>query len=244
MVIKVTSKQLFEAAQTVLIVAIFGLLLWMQPWAQSSSDATRKVSVTGSATVEAEPDEYTFSPYFEETGTDKEALKKSLTDKANAAVAKIKELGVADKDIKVDASSYEYWYNSEEKGTPMMVYLTISVDDKDMAQKIQDYLLTTTATGQLTPAASFSEEKSKELKKQTIDKATEDARQQAEAQAKLRGAKLGKVIEVSQSDSGAYPILYDAKAAESSTMSSGASLTVMPGENEYSNQVTVTYELK
>jgi uncharacterized protein len=247
MTINVSPKQLWFYVQSIMIVAILVLLVWSQPWNQAAggSSTTRKITVSGSATIEAEPDEYTFSPYFQENGSDKEKLKTSLTAKANAAVERLKELGVADKDIKVDASAYDYWYYVKDQENPMTVSLTVKVDNKELAQKIQDYLLSTDATGQLTPYAVFSEEKQKELDKQAVEKATEEAKTKAEAQAKQLGTKLGKVVEVAQGDDYGYPIALDSKVeAVSGSAERSASLPVMPGENEYRQSVTITYELK
>jgi uncharacterized protein YggE len=246
MTINFSSKQLLEVIQTLLIVIILGMLVWSKPWDQQSSSQTRKITVSGQATIEAEPDEYTFSPYFQKTGSDREALKTELTKSTNEAVAKLKELGVEEKDIKVDASSYEYWYNENGSQSPMTFSLQISVSSKELVQKVQDYLLTLDLEGQLTPQATFSEDKRKELDKQAIEKASDDAKSKADAQAKLLGTKLGKVIEVSQGSESIFPIAYDAKlsAGMAESDASRSSMPVLPGQNEYTQTVSVTYELK
>ncbi len=246
MTINVTKKTVQELLQWILLIAIFGMLLWSQPWQQSSASA-RKITVVGEASTDTEPDEYLFSPYFQQSGTNKDALKESLTKKANAAVTKLKELGVEEKDIKVDASSYDYWYATDEKDTPMTVSLQITVRDKDLAQEIQDYLLTLDIEGQLTPSATFSADKRKALEAQLTEEASKDARAKAEAQAKSLGAKLGKVLEVSQSGDSVMPMYASGMAVAEDTVSSGAtrsSLEILPGQNEYTQVVSVTYELK
>lgn len=245
MTINLTAKSMKEVLQWVLLFAILGLLLWSQPWNNADGPGSRKITVNGEATIQAEPDEYLFSPYFQKTGTDKEALKNQLTDQTNEAIAKLKELGVEERDLKLDASSYEYWFYVEGEESPMIFSLQISVDNKDLAQKVQDYLLTLDIQGQLTPTATFSEEKQKELDKQAIEKASEDAKSKAETQAKLAGAKIGKVLEINQASDSVFPIAYDnalsVGAAESSERSS---LPILKGENEYSQTVTITYELQ
>lgn len=244
MTISFSKRQLLEVIQTVLLVVVLGLLVWSQPWDSKAGAAVRKVTVSGTATIEAEPDEYTFSPYLQKSGTDKEVLKKALTQEANDAVAKLKELGVEDKNLKVDASSYDYWYVEGNTETPMTVSLQIKVADKTLAQKVQDYLLTLEIEGQLTPLAGFSDTRQKELDTKAVAQASDDARTKAEAQAKLLGAKVGKVIEVSQGSNGAIPIAYDAVATSGAASDKSSSLPIQAGQNEYTQTVTVTYELK
>lgn len=171
MTVNITTEKMFKWLQFVMTLAVLGLLLWSQPWkgASNSGNATRKITVSGEATLKAEPDEYLFSPYFEAKGTDQTALKKQLNDKANAAVAKLKELGVEDTKIKVDSSSYDYWYFEPGQEGNLTVSLQVTVNDKTKAQEIQDYVTTLDLKGQLTPQATFSKDKQKEVESQATD---------------------------------------------------------------------------
>lgn len=242
------AETIYKVLVVVLLTAILSLALWGKPWESSSVDAnTRKITVTGEATVTAEPNEYTFSPYFRESSTDKEQLREDLVSKANEVVEKLKELGVEEKDIVVDASSYDYWYwDDGEEGT-MTVSIQIKVtDNKDLVQEVQDYLVTTDSKGQLTPRGAFSEDRRKELDDEAYNKAAEDARAKAEARAKIFDAKLGKVISIDQ----AYASLFDdygydlINASVSLDSEAGQSLPVLQGENEYRQSVNVVYEIK
>jgi uncharacterized protein YggE len=247
MTINITSGKLMKIIEFVLLVSILGLLLWSQPWNQDSSKEVRKVTVSGEATIEAAPDEYVFNPYFEAEGLEQDAVKAELTAKANDAVSKLKELGVAEEDLKLDVSSYDQWYAREDGTGVVMAYLQISVKDKDLAQKIQDYLTSsdTKVKGSLTPQATFSDEKQKELEVQATDKAIEAAKKKAEQQATLVGAKLGKVIEVQSSDvSGGLPIPYGNDALSSREVTASSSIALLPGQNEYTKTISVTYELQ
>lgn len=178
MTINLSARQLLKAVEFLLLLAILGLLIWSQPW-QSTSGETRKITVTGESTIEASPDEYLFSPYFEEKGTDQEAMKNSLTEQANDAVDAIKELGVAEERIKLDVSSFDRWFWDDGEEGVLTASLQVTVLDKDLAQQVQDYLLDTEATGQLTPRASFSDDKRKELDNQAVALAIDDAKAKA-----------------------------------------------------------------
>lgn len=247
MTIKVSKQKVFNAIQFILLVAVLGLLIWSQPWNKGVSATTRKITVTGQATIEATPDKYTFYPYFEAKGTDQKAMKETLTTQANEAVAKLKELGVKEDNLKLDLSSFGNWYWAEGEEGSLTASLTIDTDDKDLSQKIQDYLLSGEAKGQLTAQATFSDEKQKELDRQVSDKAADDAKAKAEQQASHLGAKVGKLIEVGDSGNIAFPVAYDNAATMSVSGSAEtikSSVPVLVGQNEYTKTVTVTFELK
>ncbi len=244
MTFSVNMKRLFQGAQFLLVIAVFGLVLWSQPWSTtSSSDAVKTITVTGETTIEATPDEFTFYPYFRKEGTDKDALREELVSDANAIVNSLKDLGVAEEQIQLDASSYDAWYWQEDEEGILTVNLTITTKDDDQAQAIQDYLLTTDAEGQLTPQTTFSDEKQKELDALAVEQAAADAKEKAAKQAELFGAELGDVQEISQGrDSifGGYPIAAELDLQRSSE----ASLPVLPGQDDYRQTVVVVYELK
>ena len=111
MIFSVTMKRIFQASQFVLLLGIFGLLLWSQPWDNDSySSEMKTISVTGETVIEATPDEFTFYPYFRAEGTDKDELRDQLVADANASVEALKNLGLSDEQIELDASSYDNWY--------------------------------------------------------------------------------------------------------------------------------------
>jgi uncharacterized protein YggE len=245
MTILVTPNKVYKLAQIILLVAILGLSLWSQPWNTRSSSTTRKITVSGQSTIEAEPDEFVFSPYFQQSGTDSEALKNSLNEKANSAVAKLMELGVEEKDIKLDSSSYDYWYYQKDEEGTLTISLQVTVNNKDKAQEVQDYFQTLDMVGQLSPRAVFSKDKQKELDAHAVEEATSEARAKAEAQAKLLGAKVGKVIEVNQGYDSVFPIAYDSiSSLEAGAEDVSSSIPVLPGQNDYTQTVTVVYELQ
>jgi uncharacterized protein YggE len=244
MSINISTDSIIKTVQIVLLLAITGILIRSQPWNNSSatSDA-RKITVSGSATIEATPDEFTFYPSFQKNGVDKDALKTELSATANDAVTKLKELGVEEKNIKLDASSYDQWYwMADEEGT-LIISLTIKATGEELVQSIQNYLLTTSAEGQLTPQATFSRETQKKLDKQAVEEATNDAKEKAQTQAQQFGAEIGDVIEVGQSRDTLF-MDYGYREGALDSSSSSASLPLLPGQNEYSQTVTVTYELK
>jgi uncharacterized protein YggE len=223
----------------ILLAIIIGMLLMWRPWAVAGD---RVVEVTGEAKVTAVPDEFIFYPSYNFEGNNSSA-QAALTKKTDEVVAKLKELGVPEQKIKVNSSSYA---KDPTLGRPgieperLSVGITVTVGDKELAQKVQDYLLTTNTTGTITPQPGFSDDKRRELEDQARDEATKDARRKADQMAKNLGFKVGAVKSVSvQPD---YRVLPMAEATDS--VAPGRSLSILPGENDLTYTVTVSYYIR
>lgn len=245
--INISLNSIYKILTIILCLIIIGMLLVWQPW-KSALNQDRSISVSGEATVKAAPDQYVFNPIYEFKNEDKAKALAEQTDKNNQIIAKLKELGVKDADIKNNASGYSNSYSVEPASPEQTTYnlsLTITVSDKDLATKVQDYLVSTKPEGQVTPQASFSETKRKELENQARDMATKDARAKAEQIAKNTGAKLGKVKSIQDGGGFGQPILalYEDSVASSSSATK-QSIQIQPGENELNYVVSVSYYLK
>lgn len=225
-----------------LLAVIVAMLVAWKPWSAKATDRT--VEVSGEATVSARPDEFVFYPAYEFENSDKQAALNQLTAKSSEVVAAIKKLGVADKDIKTNSDSWSYPAYESIGSTPVYTLrLTVTAGNEALAQKVQDYLVTTTPTGSVSPQATFSDKKRKELEDKARDEASKDARKKAEQSAKNLGFKLAAVKSVNDgSGFGIYPATgyaTDLKAEESRS-----SLSIQPGENDLSYTVTVIYYIK
>ncbi len=228
----------------VLLAVIVGMLLVWKPW-QTSNAGERTVKVTGEATIKAEPDEFVFYPSYEFKNADKAAALKDIGVKGDEIIAKLKSLGVEDSKIKTNSSGYDYpIYFREENSDPVYTLsLTVTVASRELAQKVQDYLLTTSPLGQVSPQSTFSEAKHKQLDSDARDKATKEARAKAEQSAKNLGFKVGSVKSVE--DGGGFDEVYPlAVGADMAKETAGSRLAVQPGENELHYTVTVTYFVK
>ena len=232
-----------------LLIAIGAMLFLWKPWEANIKAGTRTVDVTGSATLKAEPDEYLFYPAYEFKSTDKDAALAELTKKSDAVVAELKKLGVADSKIKTNSSGYSnglYFPTESSNGsTTYSLSLTVTVGDKELAQKVQDYLVTTAPTGGVSPQAGFSTAKQKELESKARDEATKDARSKAEQSAKNLGFKLAQVKTVTDGTGFGGPIpLYSRGIEDSVATGAPSQLDIQPGENDLSYSVQVVYFIK
>jgi uncharacterized protein YggE len=231
-----------------LVVIAIMLLIW-KPWSTAAT-SDRTVSVTGESTLKAVPDEFVFYPSYHFKNADKEAALQEMTQKSDTIVDELVKLGVAEEKIKTDSSGYGdvYFRAPDDPASDETTYtlsLTVTASDKDQAQKVQDYLVTTQPTGSVSPQASFSEAKRNELESQARDQATKDARAKADQSAKNLGFKVGAVKSVQDGqgfDGGIYPMTGGAEPAIAED--SKRQLAVQPGENELRYSVAVVYYVK
>ena len=237
-------------AIAVLVVIIAVMLVIWKPWETSAKASDRTVSVTGQATLTAVPDEYIFSPSYDSTNSDKTAALAELTQKSSDITAKLKSLGVTSNQIKTNTTGggggvyYPMMVRPDGTSTYTLSF-TITVNSLSLAQTVQDYLATTTPTGDVSPQADFSTAKRLSLESQARDLATKDARAKANQSAQNLGFKLGAVKSVSDDAGFGGPI-----EAVPGVMSNGANsaapvkLDVQPGENSLDYSVSVVYYLK
>lgn len=225
----------------VLLVALVTSIVLWKPW---QTTVARTITVSGEATQKAEPDEYQFSPSYQIKGSDRAAIQKELTDKVNNIVAKLKELGVDESDITLASSTYDkYWNDGTNEITSNTI--TVVVNNKELSQKVQDYLLTTAPEGQLTPYPTFSTEKQKQIEDEVRIAAIADSKKKAEATVAELGAKLGRVVTVEDQSGDMFPTYLMSESSKGAAMDSVASsLPVLPGKQEISYTVHVTYQIK
>ena len=236
----------YKIISIVLLAVILLMLALWRPWA-ASGVSDRTINVTGKATLKAEPDEYVFNPSYQFSNTNKELALEQLTKKTEEVAAKLKELGVPENKIKTTANAYDYPVAYSEKRDGEYGYssiITITVSNKELAQKVQDYLITTGPIGSVTPYPGFSDVKQKELEDQARDQATKDARAKADQSAKNLGFRVGKVKEVSDGEGfdGVIPLGRESLAAGAEDTAS--KLELYPGENELTYSVTVVYYVR
>lgn len=230
-----------------LLLVIIGMLAVWRPWSSTTS-TSRTISVTGEATITAEPDEYVFMPSYEFKDTNKTTALAALSAKSETVVKALKEIGVVSSKIKTSSDGYNYpeYYLDKDSGKyTYTLRLTVTLDDKKMVQKVQDYLVTTAPVGQVSPQTDFSEATKKALQDKARDAATKDARQKAEKSATNLGFKLAKVksIEDMTTFGSIVPVMSGMSTVQDSA-SSSTSLTVQPGENELNYSVNVVYFIR
>jgi uncharacterized protein YggE len=179
-----------------LLVVIAVMLAIWKPW-DNSGVSDRTVKVTGQATVKAEPDEFMFYPSYQFKNASKDVALADLSKKSDEITAKLKDLGVAPSKIRNNSSGNNYnYFKNPDNTTTYTLSLTVVATNKDQAQKVQDYLVTTTPLGNVSPQATFSDSLRMQLESQARDQATQDARAKADQSAHNLGFTVAKVKSV------------------------------------------------
>ncbi len=225
----------WKVLSLILAVGLVGLAMYTKPWDSSSSSA-RTIEITGEASIKRAPDSFVFNPSYEAKSQE------AITAKTNEVVKGLKDLGLGDAGIQTQVSNYEDYKSGYASGEYIYsLYMTLAIEDKDLAQKVQDYLVASGATGQITPTTNFTKATQKSLRDEATTLAVADAKQRAEQTAKNLGVKLGKVVKINEPDQvDVYPIA----SYDSASLESGKSLPINAGESEYPLSIKVEFEIK
>lgn len=226
-------------------VIIAMLAVWM-PW--EARGETRKITVAGHARINAQPDFYHFTPMYQRQNVNRDKAIAELNEHVKTVTEKLKELGVEDQHIELQTSAYDQPYPQPEPRAKVedavTAHLTIKATNKELAEKVQNYLLTTSPQGTITPSTTFSDEKRDKLEDEARDKAIADAKVQAERTARQLNAKLGKVLDIKDTVAGGI-VPYGREAiALDNAVSSSPGLPIFPGEQEISFSVEAVFEIK
>lgn len=216
--------------------------------AQGKPGPAPRIVVSGEGEATLKPDLAMLSlGVMREAASAGEAL--SENNKAMAAViAAMKAAGVAERDLQTAGLqiSPRYEYTQREDGTQdaklvaYQVTNTIAVRIREIVRAgeiiDQAVALGVNAGGGI----SFSNENPKPALTEARKKAVADAFDKARTLAEAAGTTLGRVTEISDTVMMSPPIPMMAKAMAADS----AAAPVEPGENAYSVQVNVTFEMK
>ncbi|QQG49706.1 MAG: SIMPL domain-containing protein [Candidatus Berkelbacteria bacterium] len=237
---------------TILLLVVIGVMLALwQPWAEADK---RTVTVSGEATVKAEPDEFIFYPSYQKTGKDSAEAISAVSAFGNAVVDKLKELGVEDKEIVVNSSAnkdYEVMLGRPDPaptgdGTYTAYYsLTITLNDKTLAQKVLDYIVTTSPLSGVSPQSTFATQTRKDLESRARAAALKDARTKAEQTANELEASIRQVVSVSEPQwGGVVPMALDSRAMATDPAETLSAPKLLVGEQDVTYAVQVVFRLR
>ncbi len=209
------------------------------------------ISVIGNSEASAIPD--IVSVYINIETLDKSAddSKNANSDITDKVIRELKYLGFRESEIEtIYFNIYEdfSWENGrqESKGYKTVNQLKIKIADNDLIGKVID---ASVDSGALINGVNFelSSDKENTLKAQVLEKATADARTQAEAIAKGAGKKLGSLVSVSNNAPSYYPYVAYARAEGVTADAAEAkrvATQVNPGEIKVSASVQAVYSLR
>ena len=213
----------------------------------------RSITVDGTGKVTAIPDIAYISFAVTESAATIAKAQTAATAKMNDALAYLKGAGIEDKDVKTTSYNVYPKYDStvcyqgtcptpKITGYEVSQSVEVKVRDTDKAGDVLQGLGTRNVQNISGP--NFAIDDVDALTAGARAKAVADAHAKAETLAKELGVRLGKVTAFYENGG---PIMYE-KSPEIRTMSAGAVAAPAPqlptGENDYSVNVSVTYEIR
>ena len=222
-------------------------------------DSYRSFSVSGEGKIVAIPDVAQFSfSVITEGGKDIASLQQENTQKANRAIALLKNSGVEDKDIKTASYNlqprYQYFScpvskNSTAKPCPppeivgYSISQTVSVKIRNF-EKAGEILSGIVQSGvNSVSELSFTIDDETEIENQARQEAIANAINKAESIAQSGNFNLGKILSINENSS---PIFYRAAKSFGMSASEDAMISpdIEPGSQEVIIGVTISYEIR
>lgn len=219
--------------------------------AQADTPAPRLVSVTGQGEVKALPDLAYVTLGVEARKPSLAEARAQVTTTVERLLALTKELRIDPK--LVDASQLqvqpEYRWNEKDSQRVLLGYvvsrqLQVELRDLDKLGTLMERAVS--AGANQVGGARLDSSRRKELEREALAKAVEDARQDAEVLARSVGVKLGPVFGMS-ANSESVPVFY-AKGMERTVMAApmadAAEQTYDVGEMKFNATVSAQWELQ
>ncbi len=220
--------------------AVIAAFLW--PMA-AFADASGTLTVTGTATVNAAPDQATLSLGVTTTGATAAVAMGANNDAASAVIARLIAAKVAERDMQTTGLSLNPNWVMNAAGTAQEIQgytasstLTVRIDALDAAGAILDAAI---ADGANTlNGLTFGLTDPRPLEDDARKAAVADALARAQVLAQAAGETLGPIVSITEGSGGQQPMPMLFKAAADSAVPLAA------GEVGVSAEVTIVWQLK
>ncbi len=216
--------------------------------AEAENGPNRSITVVGIGKASGKPDIAHVTVGIETQAASLQLAVDDNKTKMNALLDTLKQLGLADKDIRT--SNYSVYTervaspaaSAEASANQMIYHVTNQVDvtlhDVNRIGEVLDKAVAAGANNIY--GVSFSVEDTAKLEADAREKAVADAKARATELAQLNGLQLGEVLTVSEVVGGAVPLYREAAMG----MGGGGSTPVQPGELEMNMSIQITYAVK
>lgn len=245
----------------IVLLFILGLVANWVARTYANYTSLRTISITGVGEVSAVPDVSTinFTIRSSNDSNDTQALQDEVAKKADAVFAKLKELGIEEKDIKTTNYSVNPRYGYQEclsSIRPCDTSVVIgyeaneSVDVKVRNTENVSKVLNVLALEQVTEVygPNFDVDDIQKVKDEARDLAIKDAKEKADVLSKSLGVKIKRIVGYSD-DTGNYapiPMMYSAKAEVMNQVGGamGRDANIVEGEQKVNSTVTITFQIE
>jgi uncharacterized protein YggE len=251
------TKDLLRVMASVLLglLSVFLILNFINPGKLSldvqstAHPEARTITVSGEGKVVVKPDiaQINVSVISEDKTVSKVIT--ANTDKMNGIIDKIKALGIDEKDMTTSGYNLNPVYNYPENLPPVITgysldqTLSLKIRNLDLVDNVIDDA--TTAGANNVYGLTFKLDDDTEVMNQAREKAFAEAKTKADMMVKAAGVKLGDVYTFSEGYNTPYPTPYYAKTEMAYGMAADvATPNIQSGSQEYSVDVSITYEIK
>lgn len=229
-----------------LIVLTLSLLV-ITAVADEADEPPRQVNVTGSASLTATPDRAVISFGIQARNPSLAAARERVTKVAAEFLALTRKLGVPKKDVQTTGLTMrpEYRWNRDGQKQEFTGYfvqrsLTVELADLELLGALIEGAVDA-GVNEVSPPQLDSSRR-RELHREALAKAAEDARANAEVLATTLGATLGRVRSVNAADMGGIPRPMQARVMMAE--SGDAAATYQAGDIRFDARVNVSFDLE
>lgn len=220
------------------------------PLSITTQEKGQPLIVEGTGKITVTPDIAKVTVGITENGQILKNVQDEVNKKSKTLTDALKKLGIDEKDIKTTSYNvypqYDYTTpNSRITGYQISTSYQVTIKDFD---KINDVLVAATAAGANTTggiAFEVNDETKNEKLQEAREKAVGKAKEKAQGLAKAAGINLGKIINISETQSGnEIRPMYATKDAVGLGGGVPTPADVQPGETELSVTVSLSYEIR
>lgn len=228
--------------------ALLALTLCAGAAAHESAPPPRAIAVSGEGEVSARPDRARLSLAVEKLDPELRKAEAEVNRIVRAYLTEAKALGAQDKHVSTTGVGIQPEYawpegGRERKFTGYRVTRQIEVKIENL-DKLGDFVLRATQVGvNQVNAPALESSRARDLERQALVQAAEDARAKARALADTLGVKLGVVSRITESSVGAPPVLYKAMAMRAEAADGNTQMGMSLSEVIYRATVTAEFGL-
>jgi uncharacterized protein YggE len=228
----------------------------------SGTTATNTITVSGEGEAFTVPDIASISFTITKEAKTMEEAQKPVTDIANKALAYLKAQGIAEKDIKTENYNAYPRYEWQQKtiycitapcpqpeGKNVLIGYSATETISVKVRKVDQAGALVTGLGALgisdVSGPNFTIDNDDAIKAEARSEAIDNAKAKAQELSKQLGVKLVRIVNFSENGNNPYPMY--SKAMDTMAVGGAVAPEAAPlptGENKYSSNVSITYEIR
>lgn len=201
------------------------------------------ITVNATAKVSVVPDKCSFSVTVIEQGNSAAAAQRAANKPVKKIIKTLTDLGIAEKDIQTTYTDVSPVWDEEGMTDEYEARSMLEVSNVPIDQVGELMEAAANAGADEVDSLSYATTSYEESYEQALAQAIDDSRSKAEAIAQASGAKLGKIVSVTEGYQDMTFLAADAVPLAGAEEASDKGVEVSPGEVDVEAQVTVTYAI-